>query len=782
MSMTMLTVIRIIWILAAYLGVTLLLPWIFLHKRFAVIGSVSARFMAYFMAGNFYIMNLVFLLQLLHISCRLTLVIGTLAPFAAAAFQYRAFVIPALNRALERTRLVAGGEIGRKTLILKLHGKLRRLSSGTIGKWMSGHWTDLVLTSGILFLVFYMYGTNALNVYGYCASDTVVHHYWLNEMMRGNIFADGVYPFGMHCILYYLDVACKIPGFVLFRLFGIVQTLMIHLMLLAFLRALCKSKYAPYAGLVVYLLTDRLYQYTYYRYYATLPQEFGMLFILPAVYFAIAFLKEKDFMLTEKKKRLCSPAARLYLILFAVSVSMTLAVHFYGTIVTGLFCVGIGVGFCFRCFRWRYFKRLMAAGIAGICIAVLPMAAAYATGTPLQPSLNWGMSLLSAGSTETAPAENAEEQSSAGSVESPGEGASAGSAESSGEDLSAAAVKSAAKSSPAASVQKERQVKSEGLALRMKQFYHTALNELDYYVVNHDARVPRLLLGGIGLLFFLGILWCILRKPEYGAVLVSTAVFMLLLTVLQSADALGLPQVIEVSRHAVYYAYGSVLLLSFCLDAVLFLLFQGNRLMNLGSLGALAAVCVATGLTGIRVPARLTAYETNGAMVCLENIIRENRDGGTWTICSANDERWMVDEYAHGYHYEMITFLRQMENQEGFASIAIPSSNVYFFIEKIPGLYVDYLNTEKAERQVSEEGAREPLSQWPGIVPYIGDARWVTMSHMYYWAQEFKRLYPNEMEVYYENDEFVCYRVRQNEYSLYNFAVDYGDAGGAQAD
>lgn len=30
------------------------------------------------------------------------------------------------------------------------------------------------------------------------------------------------------------------------------------------------------------------------------------------------------------------------------------------------------------------------------------------------------------------------------------------------------------------------------------------------------------------------------------------------------------------------------------------------------------------------------------------------------------------------------------------------------------------------------------------------------------------------MEVYYETDDFVCYRIQQNEYSLYNFAVDYG--------
>ena len=36
------------------------------------------------------------------------------------------------------------------------------------------------------------------------------------------------------------------------------------------------------------------------------------------------------------------------------------------------------------------------------------------------------------------------------------------------------------------------------------------------------------------------------------------------------------------------------------------------------------------------------------------------------------------------------------------------------------------------------------------------------------------KLYPNAMNVYYETDTFVCYRVSQNGYNLYNFAIDYG--------
>ena len=48
------------------------------------------------------------------------------------------------------------------------------------------------------------------------------------------------------------------------------------------------------------------------------------------------------------------------------------------------------------------------------------------------------------------------------------------------------------------------------------------------------------------------------------------------------------------------------------------------------------------------------------------------------------------------------------------------------------------------------------------------------MCHIYYCTQKFKELYPDEMEVYYETDSFICYRVQQNVNSPYNFAIDYG--------
>lgn len=743
MPMPILNALQILGIMAGYLGVTLLLPFLLLRRNFREMPGAAMRFLAYFMAGNFYIMNLVFLLQLLHISSRLTLAAGTLLPLAVPLYRRRKEVVPRLERILSKVRVLLGRETGKKTLLIRLGRRMKRLSSGETGIWLAAHGPELLLIFGVVLLVFFLYGTNAVRVYGYVASDMVLHNYWINEMSSNNIFADGVYPFGMHCIFYYMHAVFKVPVYVMFRLFGVVQTLMVHLVLLASLRTVCRSRYTPYAGLAAYMLTDRFYEYAYYRFYASLPQEFGMLFIFPAACFAIAFLRERNV----KEKR-----AGQYLALFAVSVSMTLAVHFYGTIVTGLFCVGIAVGFAFRCFRWQYLRRIALAGVVGLMLAVLPMAAAYAMGTPLQYSLNWGMSIITADSGGN----NAQDTAGAASEEGgekPGEGQGG----------------TAAGQKPA----EQRQ----SLTRRAQGVLHAVLNDVEYYVAHGRPAMARFLLGSIGALLVLGVLFMLLRKYEYGAVLLSVGVFMAGLSMVQSAITLGIPQVVEVSRHAMYYAYGIAAVWSLCADGVLFLLFKERRQIDLGALGVLAAVCAAVGVTGIRTPVLLSAYETNGAITCLNNILRENKEGYTWTICSANDERWMVYEY--GRHYELITFLRDMADIEKGPSITIPTSTVYFFVEKIPVLYLDYINAVRPERAVSLEGAKEPLSTAGGIYPYIEEERWVTMSHMYYWAQEFKRLYPNEMEVYYESDDFVCYRVRQDGYNLYNFAIDYGYNKGA---
>ena len=168
MSMSMLTVLQLIGITAAYFGVTLLLPWFFLHKRLSGFGSAPARFMAYFLIGHFYIINLVYLLQLLHISFRITLILGTLAPFLLVAWKrYRDSLGRQTEEKLWRLLLILGGEMGRKTLLLKLGRSLRHFSASAGKKcreYRKNHGLEILLVSGLLVLLFYMYGTNAVNV------------------------------------------------------------------------------------------------------------------------------------------------------------------------------------------------------------------------------------------------------------------------------------------------------------------------------------------------------------------------------------------------------------------------------------------------------------------------------------------------------------------------------------------------------------------------------------------------------------------------------------------
>ena len=745
MSMTMLTILQAAGVTAGYLGVTVFLPWLLLRRRFAGLKR-PVRIMAYYVCGNFYVIHMVYLLQLLHISCRPLLILGTLAPFGVVCFfRYRKNGAGHLDEWAGWMALAAEGKKGRKTILLKAGRWLQGFSAGKLKEWLNPCLPEILLTLGVIGAVLYMYGTNLINVYGYCATDVVLHNHWINEMVRNNIFVDGVYPFGFHCLIYYLHEVFAIPVYVLLRIFYLVQTLLIHFMLLLFLRTVCKSRYTPYIGVFAYVFSDLFYKYAYYRYYASLPQEFGMVFILPAAGFVITFFQEGNFYGSGTKGKIWGSVPGQCLALLSISFAMAFTVHFYDAIAAGLLCVGIAVGFCFRCFRWRYLKRILVSGTAALVIALLPMVVAYACGTPLQNSLNWGMSLISqetardtgegAGTSQEKPSDLGEEQE-----------------ETSGRETAPSWLERAGASF---------QVKMDCIVERM-----------DFYTTNFGRAGAWFLLGGIGVLFLAGVLWLILRRPGYGGVLLSVSVFLLLLSLLQASEKLGLPGLIENTRYAIYLAYGTGVAWSLIADSILFLLFQEKRLIHLGGLVFLVASWVVLGITGVRQPECYAPYETNEAIACVTNILRENGKGSTWTICSANDEHQMIRGY--GYHYETIQFLRGMQKLEDNTILTIPTSTVYFFVEKVPLLYSDYISTEEATREVSLEGAEEPLSRKDGIKPYIGYDRWVTMSHMYYWAQAFQELYPNEMEVYYETDRFVCYRVRQDGYSLYNFAIDYG--------
>lgn len=783
MSMKMLTILQFIQILAAYSVMTLLLPALLFYTRLRK-KSFAERFFVYQVAGNFYMINLVLIMELLHISNVYTLWVFTLVPFTAAyIILHKKKPLRAAASALETLRRLASGQLGMRLFLhrlLVLAGQFFVKAAEHVVRRIRRNLLDVVLILGFSILLLYLFGTNAVTNYGYCASDVPVHNYWINAMSENRPFVAGVYPFGFHCVIYYLHETFGIATYVLLRLFWLVQTLMIHYALLAFIRLCCKSKYVCYIGAGIYAAVDIFGSNTYTRYYSSLPQEFGMLFILPAIYFLFAFLEQKKAELAqqkpEQKKEKKKGFSRWYLVCFAMSFSMTLAIHFYDTMIAGVFCVGIAAGYCFRLFRKQYFGRIMLAGILSIVIAVLPMGIAFAGGTPLQGSLGWGMNVITGGGSkeaekQTQETENTENKQDTQATQTTEHAQTAGNQQAA-EQTKTDPSGTEKHTDQTTETQKQTAEKADIKTLVMRAA-NAVWQAIQVYLIPGERTAVQLAVPvGILLLFVLSLLFFLQRQTDYAARFLSTAVYMGILSIVFGASRMGLPVLMDAIRTCIFYAYTIVIVWSFCIDGILYLLLgwsKKQRVINLASLLLLAAACIGTQQLGlVKKPRIISAFQTNEAVTCLTNILHDNKIKN-WTICSANDELRMAQDY--GYHYEVSTFLGLMESTGGYSTVTMDTHTVYFFIEKKP---IDYaVKYENSGQYISEEGAAHALPAARGISMYQGENRWIEMSRLYYWAQKFRQMYPNEMEVYYETDNFVCYRVVQNDYRLYNFSIDY---------
>ena len=767
MSMTTLVILRFVGIFAAYTGLTVLLPAI-MFRRILAGRRLSEQFLMCYTFGNFYIINIVFAVQLLHISGFWTLVLFTAVPGI--------LIWSRVNRVSLRELCMKTGIVCKKILqgSMGIKGFLYRVQNRSMAVLKKAVWLfyckvvcntlQWILAGAVIAALFWIYGRQLILTYGYRASDIPVHLNWINQMSRGNLFASGVYPFGFHCMVYYLHAVFGFDTYVILCVFYLVQVFFIHIVLLAMLKLLCRSLYLPYAGIMVYILGSFWARQTYSRFGSSLPQEFGMIFVIPSVYFLIRFFQTE-------KKNLKNRETKLILGCFALAFSLTLAIHFYGTMIAGLCCIGIAVGFCTRFLNKEYFRRIMLTGIISVFLAVLPMGIAFAGGTPLQGSLGWGLSVINGGSSDTEDTEDTSENEAAQKQAM--------------EEMAARLIENA-QNSNSESVQTEEipviteapkyslADKAREIPEKMKNLREMMVRRIQEFIINSQEQwCAYAVLAGIAVLLLLGVVFIILRRITYGEMLMSAGFCMGILTLLLCAGNLGLPVLMDPARCSIYYVYLLIVSITVLGDGLLYLIFM-PRILTIprNVVSFILTVSMAAGMIHqglVKTPDFISDYVSNGAFTCLTNIIKENKDE-TWTIVSANDETQMGLD--HGWHYETITFLRKQEHINKDTKLIIPTEKVYFFIEKIPLNYsVVYSGSGQS---ISKKGASQSLPNSGGIGMYQGEGRWILMSRMYCWAQAFMEMYPNEMKVYYESEDFVCYVIPQNMYHQYNFAIDYG--------
>ena len=780
--MTTLVILRFLGIFAVYTGVTLALPAL-MFRRILRGRSLAEQFLMCYTFGHLYIINIVFLLQLLHISNFFTL--AGLTAVLSIVIGGRVNRIPLKQQAGNTWHLFGKLLRGRMKLKSAIFLFLGKCAAGIkrLAKFFYRHIVknpiQSMLLLGIGVCLCWIYGRQIILVYGYRASDIPVHMSWINEMSRGKIFAKGVYPFGFHCMIYYLHAVFRFDTYVILCQFFFAQVIFMHLVLLAMLKQLCKTKYIPYIGTFVFLLGNFWSGQTYSRFYATLPQEFGMIFVIPSIYFLIRFFQIP-------KQKLADKETRLTLQCFAMAFSLTLAIHFYGTMIAGLCCIGIACGFCFRFLRKEYFRRIMFTGICSVFLAVLPMGIAFATGTPLQGSLGWGLSVINGGKSSSSTETEAETDEAETLEVSTGDDKNTVRVvkpDGTVMEIDVSDLPSAQENESGGQTQTETTapaVPKVSFGEKIRKIPGKAKNALSEmssrileFIIKLDVKnIGYMILASFALLLLLGLVFCIFRQPGYGAMLMSMGFCMWIVTILLCAGVFGLPPLMDGARCSIYYVYLLSAALTALADGLLYMVLPLRKLRLVRNAVSLAVAAVV--LMGmfqnhmIKQSDFSSGFVMNGAITCLSNIIHENEDK-TWTIVSANDETQMGLD--HGWHYETITFLRGMETLEKNTKVIIPTKTVYFFIEKIPGDYA--VSYAKSGQSISRKGASRSLPNVGGIGMYQGEGRWIVMSRMYYWAQAFMELYPNEMKVYYEDNKFICYKIEQNMYHQYDFAIDY---------
>ena len=855
MSMEVLTILQTIGCLMAYLVVTFLFPAALLYRKLHKL-RFCERFIAYQMVGNFYMMNLVSVLELLHISNRVTLILFTIVPCAAIyVVLYRKEPLQAVHEGLDYLERLAGGQFGVRLFLRRVRAAIWKLVKKALRKLfrvIRANIIDILLIAALTAGLCYVYGTNLVQYFGYCESDLPVHNYWINYLSRNKMFVAGIYPFGFHCVIYYLHEVFAIPTYVLLRVFCFSQNLMIHYVLLAFIKYCCKSKYAPYVGVFMYVFLKVFGENTYIRFFSTLPQEFGMIFILPSIYYLFAFFVRKEQKVKKAKEGGTAAAAKnriiqavevdaaageeplplseesiirieedgivrtelrpqreqavreaaeepgkkrfgfrkvergrkspktrkpltadfWYLAGFAISFGMTLSAHFYDTMIAGLLCIGVACGYFFRLFRPKYLGKVILTGILSILIAILPMLIAFAMGTPLQGSLGWGMKVISGENNQeyiqNIPAQDEEETDEGGS-------AGAGGTVENGADAQGrqrAATSGGNHESAQSAVTVVKKSLPQRVISKLKSAFSAFWEAMRIYIIlDSYPYFQMMLVGSIALLAALSVIFFLVRQTDYAARCLSLSAGMVMLSILQASSRLGLPTLMDAIRTCIFYAYVLAAAWSLCADGILQLLFgwfKKKWILHTVSLAALAAVAVCSSQAGLlREPPERQSLQTNDAILCLTNILHDNKDF-TWTICSANDELRMGEDY--GYHHEVHTFLKDVERKGRTHSVTIPTSKVYFFIEKIPIMYGRAYRGD--EPKIAPIYADEPLPVGSGISMYQGVNRLIEMSKLYEWAQEFAKYYPNDVKVYYESDNFVCYCVEQDLYRPFNFAID----------
>ena len=565
----------------------------------------------------------------------------------------------------------------------------------------------------------------------YGAPDLYVHTDWIKQMLGGKFFSSGVYPFGMHNMIAAHSRIFGINVITCMRLYGVLFSFFIVLSVYLLMQKMFQSRNAVNIGFLIFSVSNIVTQRVWWRQAFSLPQEAGIIFLLPCGIFLFEYIKTKEIK---------------HLAFFSMALFMMVSMHFYVAIAVMFMLGAIFIVNITDIIKSKIFLKIVFAGLISLALTVGTLVVPNLLGVRWEGSMGWALRVLSSAGDQS---ESVTEPLESMESENPDE-----------------IDQRPFKEKLADAVQKS----SEELSL-----------DIHVYLIFIAGTIVMTLYSLVIIMFFA-------KKRYYGKFLLAMALYSIFFFMLSIGYELGFPEIIEKPRLAEFFGnnYGFMIAIFIEIFMIPFLTVKFFRKIRpVMFVLIFAAFGYYVFMTGFQLNSRMRVfqYQYNSTIQSYYKIV--NRfPKNKFTIVSSVDELCMVRGL--GWHYELSDLIYELAENDSDGKINMPTDDVLIFIEKRP-IRPGRLNDPvtgfefSSERPVSVADAKKDTlvmkdslkDEW-NLAYTVYENRRIIMSKAYYWMQEYKNYFKQEIYTFYEDDDIIVYHLRQlDPYVLNNLYIDY---------
>jgi hypothetical protein len=564
-------------------------------------------------------------------------------------------------------------------------------------------------------------------------NDLYVHTQWTKALMDGDVFFRGVYPLGMHCISVAIALLFRINIVTLIRMVEIPFAFMMMAGVFFTIYALFSNRWAALTAIAIYGCYFTVTFEAYWRQSIAFPQETSMVYWVIASGIFVRLLRYEKADRIEKRYFYCFCFALLCVVL----------VHPFSLMPAGIFCAIFFALFIRKILadRARLLRRLVVGVALAFAVGVVPLVTGVALGKPLDSSFAWGLESI-----QGVPALVGDEEA-------------------------------------------EQVVDRTPIFQRIRNyfvnFYQSARSNDIGYAYSHTVKdtvgysYAKTFYANL-ITMPMSLILLIMRKTRTsGVLMLGYTLYNFIMFAFLNGVQSGLPKLMTFDRAEQFYAVFECGLYAIPVKMLASIGARAQKAIT--AFGSAAVLIFMYQLVGFKyvqpfATGNSIRAQWNGAVQAYYDIVDEYPKG-QWTIVSPVDEVALTMQ--EGYHYELVDFIKAMEYYDESMVIHIPTDYVFFYVEKYPLNQEDYYNIESSYVPLDPEEAFEPFPEL-GSVGLASEVyqdyltRRILEAKINLWCEVYARHFPDDMSVFYEDNELKVYCFKQNMFKYSNLAIDYG--------